>query len=322
MMVSPLSKYAPPSADFQQQRFLRDFFLRFFQSRFWIVAIPFLWMFFFFFVPFLFVLKISFSELSLGMPPYLPIVERMSHDVIALKIHIGNYLYLVLDDLYVRAYLNSLFMAGISTVICLLIGFPMAYAIVHMPKRSQPFLLLMVVLPFWTSFLIRVYAWVGILSDQGVLNSFLLSLDLIEAPIRFLHTDFAVILGIVYCYLPFMVLPIYVALQKIDLSLLEAAYDLGCRPFRAFWYVTVPMAWSGIVSGSLLVFIPAVGEFVIPELLGGSDSLMIGRILWNEFFTNRDWPVAAAVAIAMLVFLVFPIVLLQRLQSGSKEGGY
>lgn len=296
-----------------------SFFKKIIAKRGFVISIPYIWMLLFFFIPFLFVLKISFSELSIGIPPYNPIMEYIGEDIVAFKFNIGNYLYLVWDDLYIRAILNSFGYAVLATVACLLIGFPMAYAIARSSVRYQTLLLMMVILPFWTSFLIRVYAWIGILSYHGVINTLLLNLGVINAPLRLLNTSFSVSIGIVYCYLPFMILPIYVSLQKIDPSLLEAAYDLGSRPFGAFWRVTVPLAFSGIVSGSLLVFIPALGEFVIPDLLGGSNTLMIGRVLWNEFFVNRDWPVASAVAIALLIFLVFPIVLLKHIQKTPKE---
>lgn len=288
-------------------------------SRLFVIALPYTWVVLFFFIPFLFVLKISFSELTVGIPPYLPIMERIGEDVIAFKINIGNYFYLIWDDLYVRAILNSLGLGTLATTACLFIGFPMAYAISRSPLKYQTLLLMMVILPFWTSFLIRVYAWIGILSYHGVVNTLLLKLGLIDAPLRLLNTVFSVSIGIIYCYLPFMILPIYVSLQKMDLSLLEAAYDLGSRPFRTFWKVTVPLSIPGIISGSLLVFIPALGEFVIPDLLGGSDTLMIGRVLWNEFFVNRDWPVAGAVAIGMIVFLILPILLLQYIQKNAQR---
>ena len=305
---------------------LFSFFKRRVSSRFFVIAIPYTWVLLFFFIPFLLVLKISFSELTVGIPPYLPIMERMGEDVIAFKINIGNYFYLIWDDLYIRAILNSLGLGALATAACLFIGFPMAYAIARSSPKYQTLLLMMVILPFWTSFLIRVYAWIGILSYHGVVNTLLLKVGLIDAPLRLLNTTFSVSIGITYCYLPFMILPIYVSLQKIDPSLLEAAYDLGSRPFRTFWKVTVPLSMPGIISGSLLVFIPALGEFVIPDLLGGSDTLMIGRVLWNEFFVNRDWPVAGAVAIGMLVFLFFPIMLLQYIQKNVQrdqmgEGG-
>ncbi len=298
---------------------LFSFFKRRVSSRFFVIAIPYTWVLLFFFIPFLLVLKISFSELTVGIPPYLPIMERMGEDVIAFKINIGNYFYLIWDDLYIRAILNSLGLGALATAACLFIGFPMAYAIARSSPKYQTLLLMMVILPFWTSFLIRVYAWIGILSYHGVVNTLLLKVGLIDAPLRLLNTTFSVSIGITYCYLPFMILPIYVSLQKIDPSLLEAAYDLGSRPFRTFWKVTVPLSMPGIISGSLLVFIPALGEFVIPDLLGGSDTLMIGRVLWNEFFVNRDWPVAGAVAIGMLVFLFFPIMLLQYIQKNVQR---
>ncbi len=289
-------------------------------GRFLVIFLPYIWALFFFLIPFLFVLKISFSELTIGVPPYTPIVEWINSQTVALKLNLGNYTYLFYDDLYVRAYLNSLGLAALATLGCLLIGYPMAYVIVKAPTKYQPLFLLLIILPFWTSFLIRVYAWMGILSHNGVINLFLIKLGIIQEPLQLLNRDFSVVLGILYCYLPFMILPLYVTLQKIDSSLLEAAYDLGCRPFRAFWYVIIPLTIPGIISGCLLVFIPAVGEFVIPELLGGADTLMIGRVLWNEFFVNRDWPVAAVVAIALLIFLIFPIFLLQKLQRDIHEG--
>lgn len=293
---------------------LFSFFKKRLSERFLVLVAPYTWVLLFFFIPFLFVLKISFSELAVAIPPYLPLMERMSPDVIAFKFNIGNYFYLIWDDLYIRAILNSLGLGILATFTCLLIGFPMAYAITKASSKYQTLLLMMVILPFWTSFLIRVYSWIGILSYHGVVNTVLLKLGVIQEPLRLLNTIFSVSLGITYCYLPFMVLPIYVALEKIDPALLEAAYDLGSRPFRSFWKVTVPLALPGIISGSLLVFIPALGEFVIPDLLGGSDTLMIGRVLWNEFFVNRDWPLAGALAIGMLVFLIFPIILLQYIQ--------
>ncbi len=298
---------------------LFSFFRKPVSSRFLVIALPFTWGILFFFIPLLLVLKISFSELTVGIPPYLPILERLGNDVITLKLNIGNYFYLLWDDLYIRAILNSLGLALIATLSCLIIGFPMAYAITHSSSRYQSLFLMMIILPFWTSFLIRVYAWIGLLSYHGVINTLLLKLHIISEPLKLLNTLFSVTLGITYCYLPFMILPIYVSLEKIDQSLLEAAYDLGSTPFRTFRKITVPLAMPGIISGSLLVFIPALGEFVIPDLLGGSDTLMIGRVLWNEFFVNRDWPVAGAVAIAMLVFLVLPIVLLQHIQKNAQR---
>lgn len=305
---------------FSANDWLQKVFVWLSTGRFLVIFLPYIWALFFFFIPFLFVLKISFSELTIGVPPYSPIVEWISSQTVTLKLNLANYAYLFYDDLYVRAYLNSLGLAALATFGCLLIGYPMAYTIVKAPSKYQPLLLLFIILPFWTSFLIRVYAWMGILSHNGVINLFLIKLGIIQEPLQLLNRDFSVVLGILYCYLPFMILPLYVTLQKIDSSLLEAAYDLGCRPFRAFWYVIIPLTIPGIISGCLLVFIPAVGEFVIPELLGGADTVMIGRVLWNEFFVNRDWPAAAAVAIAMLIFLIFPIFLLQKLQREIHEG--
>lgn len=300
--------------------FFTSLFRRCFQHKAVVILFPYTWMILFFFIPFLFIFKISLSELSIGIPPYKAIMERVSEDALLIKVHFGNYLYLLWDDLYILAYINSLIIAGLATICCLLIGFPMAYGISRCSKRAQTWLMMMVILPFWTSFLIRIYAWIGLLSRQGVINNLLIHFGLIDEPIQILSTNFAVSIGIVYCYLPFMIIPIYVSLQKIDISLLEAAYDLGCRPRQVFWKVTVPLAISGIVSGSLLVFIPAMGEFVIPDLLGGADTLMIGRVMWNEFFVNRDWPVACALAVATLVVLVLPIVLFQHLQKDPYEG--
>ncbi len=277
-------------------------------------AVPALWLLLFFAVPFLIVLKISFSGMRLGMPPYEPLVTWATSLVLDLRIHLDNYAFLWQDPLYRNAYLNSLRVAAVSTLLCLLFGYPLAWGIARASPAWRNLLLLLIMLPFWTSFLLRVYAWIGILKNNGLINNMLLALGVIDEPIVMLQTDFAVYLGIVYSYLPFMVLPLYAAIEKLDMALLEAAADLGCRPFRAFLAITVPLTWGGIVAGSLLVFIPAVGEFVIPALLGGPDSLMIGRVLWEEFFNNRDWPVASAVAIAMLVLLVVPIMVFQHVQ--------
>ncbi|MTJ81837.1 MAG: ABC transporter permease subunit [Telmatospirillum sp.] len=282
---------------------------------------PYAWLLLFFLIPFLIVLKISFSEPQAAIPPYVPLFSWAGDQILQIRLNLGNYGYLFSDELYVAAYLNSLKIAGISTVFCLLIGYPMAYAIARAPKTVRNPLLMLVVLPFWTSFLIRVYAWMGILKNEGLLNSFLLWTGIIHAPLQMLETDFAVYVGIVYSYLPFMILPLYATLEKMDLSLLEAAADLGCRPFRAFLNVTLPLSIPGMVAGSMLVFIPAVGEFVIPDLLGGPDTLMIGKVLWSEFFDNRDWPAASAVAVAMLVLLVAPIMVFQHYQNKTSEAG-
>jgi putrescine transport system permease protein len=241
---------------------------------------------------------------------------------VQIQVNLGNFLFLVEDSLYWKAYLNSIKVAAVSTLLCLLIGYPMAYAIARAPSTWRNVLLMMVILPFWTSFLLRVYAWIGILKNNGLINNFLMWLGLIEQPIVMMQTDFAIYVGIVYSYLPFMILPLYSNLEKMDLTLLEAAADLGCRPFKAFVTITLPLSLPGVVAGSMLVFIPAVGEFVIPALLGAPDSLMIGKVLWTEFFSNRDWPVASAVAIALLTLLVIPIVLLQRAQGAEARGAH
>jgi putrescine transport system permease protein len=256
------------------------------------------------------------------MPPYQPLLQWVSDKVVQVQLNLGNFLFLVEDSLYWKAYLNSIKVAAVSTLLCLLIGYPMAYAVARAPANWRNILLMMVVLPFWTSFLLRVYAWIGILKNNGLINNFLMWLGVIDQPIVMMQTDFAIYVGIVYSYLPFMILPLYSNLEKMDLTLLEAAADLGCRPFKAFFAITLPLSMPGVVAGSMLVFIPAVGEFVIPALLGAPDSLMIGKVLWTEFFSNRDWPVASAVAIALLTLLVVPIVLLQRAQGAEARGAH
>ena len=277
-----------------------------------VLVLPFAWLTLFFLVPFLIVLKISLAEQAIGVPPYTALVARGDSGW-SLHATIANFQFLLSDSLYLRAYLNAIKFAGVSTLICLLLGYPMAYGIVRAPRNWRGLLLLLVILPFWTSFLIRVYAWIGLLKGNGIINNALLALGLIDQPLTLLNNAFAVYLGIVYSYLPFMVLPLFAQLEKLDPVLLEAAADLGCRPWRAFLRVTLPLSLPGIAAGTLLVFIPAVGEFVIPDLLGGPDDLMIGKVLWDEFFTNRDWPVASAVAIAMLVLLLVPVGLVRRL---------
>jgi len=285
-----------------------------------VAGVPYLWLLLFFMVPFLIVLKISVSDIRLGMPPYDPLITWASAQVMEFKVNLGNYAFLWEDALYRNAYANSILTAGVSTILCLLIGYPMAYGIARTKPSWRNLLLLLVMLPFWTSFLLRVYAWIGLLRTDGVINQILMWFGLDE-PIVMLQTNFAVYLGIVYSYLPFMVLPLYTAIEKLDLTLLESAADLGCRPIKAFFKITVPLTKGGIVAGCMLVFIPAVGEFVIPALLGGPGSLMIGRVLWEEFFNNRSWPIASAVAIAMLLLLVVPIWILQRVQ-GREMGAH
>ncbi|MEM8551003.1 MAG: ABC transporter permease subunit [Pseudomonadota bacterium] len=282
---------------------------------------PYVWLLLFFLAPFLIVLRISFSEAVIAQPPYSPtfsLADGFSGLWEGLKEFTGfNYVFLSEDALYIRAYASSLTIAAISTAITLVAGFPIAYAMARAPAAWRPVLVAMVILPFWTSFLIRVYAWIGILKRDGLLNEALLALGLIGEPLVILNTNAAVYVGIVYTYLPFMILPIYAALERQDGSLLEAAADLGSPPALAFWQITVRLAVPGILAGSLLVFIPVVGEFVIPSLLGGSETLMIGRTLWDEFFQNRDWPLASAVAVLLVLVLVVPITIFQRAQSRS-----
>jgi len=283
-----------------------------------VVAVPLVWLGLFFLLPFVVLAKIAVSESVIARPPYLPIWD-WAEGVLNISLNFGNFQFLAEDPLYLLAYLGSLKMAAVSTAITLLIGYPMAYVIARAPANRRNVLLMLVVLPFWTSFLLRVYAWIGILKGNGLLNGLLMATGIIHEPLVILQTDFAVYLGIVYSYLPFMILPLYSTLVKLDEALLEASADLGARPFVTFLTVTLPLSVPGIIAGALLVFIPAVGEFVIPALLGGPKTLMIGSVLWNEFFSNRDWPVASAVAIVMLVVLVLPIGLLQRTQSDKEE---
>ena len=285
-----------------------------------VVGIPLLWLLLLFLVPFLIVFRISFSEVRLAIPPYTPLIT-WHQGTPTLAVHTSAYSFLFTDPLYISSYLYSLKVAAVSTLCCLLIGYPMAYAIARARPATRTVLLMLIVLPFWTSFLLRVYAWIGLLKNNGVINNVLLHLGVIHQPLTLLQTDFAVYIGIVYSYLPFMILPLYTNLEKHDPTLLEAAADLGARPLRAFLAVTLPQSLPGILAGSLLVFIPAVGEYVIPTLLGRTDQLMIGRVLSDEFFENRDWPVASAVAIFALLLLVVPIILFQRLERRELETG-
>ncbi|MCW2105362.1 UNVERIFIED_ORG: putrescine transport system permease protein [Rahnella aquatilis] len=286
-----------------------------------VILLPLVWFLLLFLLPFLIVFKISFAEMARAIPPYTDLVT-WSDGMLDIALNIANYIGLTQDPLYIDAYLQSLQVAAISTLLCLLIGYPLAWAVAHSRTSTRNILLLLVILPSWTSFLIRVYAWIGILKDNGVLNNVLLWLHVIDQPLVILHTNLAVYIGIVYSYLPFMVLPIYTALTRMDYSLVEAAQDLGARPMKTFFKVIMPLTKGGIIAGSMLVFIPAVGEYVIPELLGGPDSNMIGRVLWQEFFNNRDWPVASAVAVVMLLLLIMPILWFQKYQNkelGDKE---
>ena len=289
-----------------------------FRGRALVIAVPFLWLLVFFLIPFLVVAKISLSEPAIAMPPYVPLVEWDELRAI-LTLNFGNFAFLFDDPLYLNAYLSSLRIAFVSAVLALVVGYPMAYYIARSQEPWRSLLLMLVILPFWTSFLLRVYAWQGFLRSNGVINNFLLWTGVIDEPLVMLQTDFAVYLGIVYTYLPFMILPLYANLVKLEESLLEASSDLGGRPLSTFFHVTLPLSMPGVIAGFMLVFVPAIGEFVIPELLGGPDTLMIGRVLWNEFFSNRDWPVASAVAIAMLVVLVVPIMLLRSAQARVEE---
>jgi putrescine transport system permease protein len=288
-------------------------------GRWLIVFPPFAFLLIFFLIPFGFALSISFSETAIHVPPYTSILSWTPDSHVTMSLNPGNYKYLFTDEVYAIAYLYSLKTAFFSTVICLLLGFPMAYAISRTSRATQNILLLIIILPFWTSFLLRVYALEGIIRENGLVNSSLLWLGVIHKPLQIMRTSLAVYLGIIYSYLPFMVLPLFATLEKLDHSLLEAASDLGSRPWRAFVDVTLPLSMPGIIAGSMLVFIPAVGEFVIPTLLGGPDNLMIGRVLWDEFFGNRDWPVASAVAIVFLVLLVGPIAVYQHYKSKDME---
>lgn len=293
----------------------------------WIVrAIPYLWMLVFFLIPFLIVFKISLSSPEIAQPPYSPVFDPLVdgwNETLGRLAEFtpANYLRLFDDSIYVSSYLSSLWIAGSSTVMMLFIAYPLAYGMARAPKSWRPTLVMMVILPFWTSFLIRVYAWIAILSEEGLLNSMLLSLGIIDEPLVILSTNTAVYIGILYSYLPFMVLPLYSTLEKMDESLIEAAKDLGCTPIQAFWKITFPLSLPGVVAGCFLVFIPAVGEFVIPDLLGGSDTVMIGKTMWEEFFNNRDWPAASAVAIALLIVLMIPIMIFQNNQAKQQDVG-
>jgi len=293
-------------------------------ARWLVVIIPYIWLALFFFAPFFIIVKISLSDQAIAMPPYTPVFEGFAKisDFFS-QLDFENYTFLTEDQLYIKAYLNSLLIATVSTFLLLFAGYPIALAMARAPATVRPTLLMLVILPFWTSFLIRVYAWIGILKPEGLLTLLLQSLHILgpDQQVQIFHTQIAVYIGIVYSYLPFMVLPLYSSLEKMDGTLIEAAQDLGCTPIRAFWRVTFPLSLPGVVAGCMLVFIPAVGEFVIPDLLGGSQTLMIGKTLWNEFNSNRDWPVSSAVATILLLILVVPIVFFQNAQAKADEQG-
>jgi putrescine transport system permease protein len=280
-----------------------------------VVAVPYLWLLVFFLAPFAIILKISLADPIIAQPPFTPAFAADGRPLVTLD----NYAFLLTDALYARAYARSVVLAALATALCLALGFPMAYGIARSRQATRGLLLTLVILPFWISFLLRVYAWMGLLASHGPVNGLLLWLGVVDRPLAILYTDAAVFIGLTYSYLPFMVLPLYATLERMDLDLVDAAMDLGASRTRAFWDVTWPLARPGVVAGCLLVFIPAIGEYVIPYLLGGPDSLLVGRVLFDEFFVNRDWPLAAAVAIVLLVLLVVPIVLLQRAQARQAE---
>jgi len=279
------------------------------------VAIPYVWLLIFFLAPFAIILKISMADPVIAQPPFTPLFD----DAGGFQGTADNFGFLLTDKLYVITYLKSVLMAAGATILCLLLGFPMAYGIARSDSSTRSILLLLIVLPFWISFLLRVYAWMGLLNNYGVINNFLMWTGITDQPIAMMYTDFAIYIGLVYSYLPFMILPLYATLERMDLDLLDAAQDLGARRSQAFRDITWPLARPGVIAGCLLVFIPAMGEYVIPYLLGGSESLMIGRVLFDEFFVNRDWPLASSVAIVLLMLLVVPIVFLQRNQVRSVE---
>ena len=290
-----------------------------------VILLPYLWLAIFFLVPFVIVLKISLSQSVLAQPPYTPVLDLtvgwQGLKEFAAQLSLDSFRLLASDSLYLLSYVKSLQVASISTALLFALGYPIAYGMARAPRAWQPMLVMAVVLPFWTSFLIRIYAWINILQRDGLLNDVLMRLHIIDAPAAWLSSDTAIYIGMVYSYLPFMVLPLYASLEKIDESLLEAASDLGCPSWKAFWLVTFPLSLPGVAAGALLSFIPIVGEFVIPDLLGGSESQMIGQTLWTEFFSNRDWPVASAIAIALLGLLLVPLLFYERLQQRSLEGG-
>ncbi|VFR39629.1 Putrescine transport system permease protein PotH (TC 3.A.1.11.2) [plant metagenome] len=287
-------------------------------SRALAIVPPYAWLALFLLVPFFLVLKISFAELEFGVPPYTPLYE-FKDETITLALHLRGYAMLLADSLYVQTYLNSLKMAAITTLWCALIGYPIAYYIARSAPAVRNVLLLAVILPFWTSLLLRVYAWVGILRNDGLLNNFLMWLGVIDSPLEIYRTDLAVYIGMIYAYLPFFILPLYANLVKLDTRLLEAAYDLGARPWQAFLKITLPLSRAGVIAGAMLVFIPCVGEYVIPEMLGGANTLMMGRLMWNEFFTNTDWPMAASITVVMVLLLLVPLALFQKSQVRQME---
>ena len=304
---------------------LRALFAWILRGRTAVIGVPYVWLLLFFLFPFLIVLKISVSEVE-GV--VFKDVLTLKEGVLALTLKLSNYVFITQDDLYFKTYLSSIKYAAVTTVLCLAIGYPFAYFMARAKATLQPALLMLVMLPFWTSFLLRVYAWKGLLSDHGWVSEMLIALrvdhlllaaDMIPALGKFMNSPFSLVLGMVYTYLPFMILPLYGNLAKMDLRLLEAASDLGATPWVAFWKITVPLSKAGIIAGSMLVFIPCIGEFVIPELLGGPQTLMIGRVLWDEFFSNNDWPMASTVAVVMIILILVPLAIFNRYQAQAQE---
>lgn len=283
-----------------------------------VIGVPFVWLTFAFLIPFLIVLRLSFADLDSGEGGPFGSLVTVADGVLTLKVKIANYLYILQDELYAITYLNSLKFAAITAALCLIIGYPFAYFMARARPAIRPVLLMLVMMPFWTSFLLRIYAWKGILANNGILNSFLLNLGVISEPLHMMNTQFSLIVGLVYAYLPFMILPLYANLVKMDVRYLEAAADLGATPWQTFWRITVPLSKSGIIAGTMLVFIPAVGEYVIPELLGGPETLMIGRQLWDEFFTNNDWPLASSVTVVVILLILVPMAIFNKYQADQE----
>ena len=303
------------------KNFLRQLLtLRWFTGRRIVIGVPYLWLLIVLLVPFLIVFRISVADVQSAADPFGSLIS-FDDGLLMLKVKIANYLFIAEDSLYLLTYLSSLKYAAVTTVLCLLIGYPFAYFMARARPAIRPTLLMLVMLPFWTSFLLRIYAWKGILATNGLLNNLLIALGLIDTPLMLLHTPFSLVIGMVYAYLPFMILPLYANLVKMDIRFLEAAADLGATPWQTFWRITVPLSKSGIVAGSMLVLIPCVGEFVIPELLGGPETLMIGRVLWDEFFSNNDWPMASSVTVIMILLILFPMAIFNKYQARQQEGG-
>lgn len=290
-----------------------------FSGRRLVIGIPYVWLILVFLIPFLIVLKLSVTDMGESSSPFGSL-SSFENGVLQIKIRLASYAFIAEDKLYLFTYLNSLKFALLTTLLCLVIGYPFAYFMACAKEKWRPMLMMLVMLPFWTSFLLRIYAWKGILANNGLLNQFLLWLGVIDTPLALMHTSFSLALGMVYGYLPFMILPLYASLVKLDQRYLEAAADLGATPWKTFWLVTIPLSKSGIIAGSMLVFIPCIGEYTIPELLGGPETLMIGRVLWDEFFINDDWPMASAVTIVMLLLILVPMAIFNKYQAKQEEG--